>query len=397
MTELVEKSLYKLITYCEKEEYKGYDPYDVQNSFLPISKLPHFFLFAITQANKRSPLNFRPLLAIGKNYHTKAMGLFLSGYCNLFKITNDKRFFDKTNYFLNWLEHNSAKFCENICWGFDYDYASRKENIKKGFPTVVHHSYVLRALYEYWLLTGSKIIFEMIDKSKYFILNDVPINTYDEGICFGYHPRSVGCCYNASLHAAECLAIIDKINNKNDYFELIKKAVAYVVYRQKSTGVWYYSHGLNPEKENKQIDFHQGFILDCLRSINQLTGHKLASLINPALQAGLEFYYSKQFDEHGQSLFRYPKKYPTDIHNQAQGIITFSKFSDYDQRYKKMAESILIWTIQNMQDPKEYFHYQKYRYFTNKIPHIRWSQAWMFLAITEYLMMNKVNRNEKVA
>lgn len=389
MIEKIKTALDILIADCEKEEYKGYDPYDVQNSYHPISKLPHFFLFAITQANKRSPVNFRPLLNINKNYHAKAMGLFLWGYCNLFKITNDKRLFDKMNFFLNWLEHNTSKYCANICWGFDYDYASRKKNIQKGFPTVIHHSYVIHALYEYWLLTGNRKILEMIDKSKEFIINDLPINKYNEGICFGYHPGAVGCCYNASLHAAECLAIVDKINNKNDYFALIKKSVQYVVSRQKTSGAWFYSHGLNPEKEKKQIDFHQGFILDCLRNIDQLTGHKLTSIINPAIQAGIEFYYSKQFDELGQGLFRYPQKYPIDIHNQAQGIITFSKFAGYNLKYKKMSESILTWTIQNMQAPKGYFYYQKYRYFTNKISHIRWSQAWMFLAITEYLMMNK--------
>ena len=186
MTKLAEKSLSKLIDYCEKEGFKGYDPYDVQNSFLPISKLHHFLRFTLTQVNKRSPINLRPIFGIKKNYHTKAMGLFLAGYCNLYEIIKDERYLDKTDFFLNWLEHNISKFSENICWGYDYDYASRNGNVKKGLPTVIHHSYILQALYKYWRLTGEPKAHELINKSKNFILEDIPVNKYDDGICFGY-------------------------------------------------------------------------------------------------------------------------------------------------------------------------------------------------------------------
>lgn len=271
--------------------------------------------------------------------------------------------------------------------GFDYDYTSRKETVQKGLPTVIHHSYILQALYKYWILTESEKIYTLINQSKAFILKEIPVNRFDEGMCFGYHAGAEGCCYNASLHAAECLAIIDKVNNSSDSYDLIEKAVQYVISRQKPSGEWYYSHGKDPSKEKKQIDFHQGFILDCLQSIDTLTGTKMTSLVQPAIQKGLEFYYDKQFDRNGQGVFRHPKKYPVDIHNQAQGIITFSKFADYDSKFRKMAESIMTWTVENMQDPKGYFYYQKYRFITNKTPFIRWAQAWMFLAMTEYYLM----------
>lgn len=390
----LERSFAKLMDYCEKQGYKGYDPYDAQNSFLPIDKLPHTVQFVITQVNKKSPINFRSILGINRNFHSKAMGLFLAGYCNMLNITQDKQKYNKLDFFINWFERNSSKYSKNLCWGFDYNYASRKENINKGFPTIIHHSYIIQSLYKCWLLTGSEKIFKLINASKYFILNDIPVSNYSDGICFGYHPNSIGCCYNASLHAAECLAIVDKINNKDEYFVLIKKAVQYVLSKQKTSGEWYYSHGLIPEKEKKQIDFHQGFILDCLRSIDNLTGGRLNSIVNPAIETGLEFYYSKQFNEYGKGCFRYPKKYPTDIHNQAQGIITFSRFSDYDPKFKMKAASILSWTIQNMQDEKGYFYYQKYRFFRNNLSYIRWSQAWMFFAISEYLLMMEPNKND---
>jgi len=96
-----------------------------------------------------------------------------------------------------------------------------------------------------------------------------------------------------------------------------------------------------------------------------------------------------QVDKNGRCKFRLPQKYPIDIHNQAQGIITFSKLSDIDIKYEEMAYSIVKWTIQHMQDSTGYFYYQKYKSLTNRIPYIHWGQAWMFLALTDYLLMKQ--------
>jgi hypothetical protein len=54
----------------------------------------------------------------------------------------------------------------------------------------------------------------------------------------------------------------------------------------------------------------------------------------------------------------------------------------YDDRSLPMAERIADWAIENMQDETGYFYYQKTKLFTNKIPYIRWSQAWMFYALS---------------
>lgn len=51
------------------------------------------------------------------------------------------------------------------------------------------------------------------------------------------------------------------------------------------------------------------------------------------------------------------------------------------RRYLKIAK----WAINNMQDNKGYFYYQKTRWYTNKIPYMRWSQAWMFYALAQFL------------
>ena len=86
--ELVLESFIRLKQYVEKEEYKGWDPYDGLNSKvyqkLPFSnwKYPRWIWI---QLFKRNPFNLRELFQVPKDYNTKGIGLFLHGYCQLYK------------------------------------------------------------------------------------------------------------------------------------------------------------------------------------------------------------------------------------------------------------------------------------------------------------------------
>jgi len=39
-----------------------------------------------------------------------------------------------------------------------------------------------------------------------------------------------------------------------------------------------------------------------------------------------------------------------------------------------------------MRSPQGYFYSRRTRYFTNRIPYMRWAQAWVFHALTQYLL-----------
>ena len=47
-----------------------------------------------------------------------------------------------------------------------------------------------------------------------------------------------------------------------------------------------------------------------------------------------------------------------------------------------------------MQDAAGYFHYQIGRCLRNRIPYIRWSQAWMFRALAECLALRQQQKLE---
>jgi hypothetical protein len=46
---------------------------------------------------------------------------------------------------------------------------------------------------------------------------------------------------------------------------------------------------------------------------------------------------------------------------------------------------VLQWTATHMWDSRGFFYFQKLPYYTNRISYMRWSQAWMLLALSTYL------------
>jgi hypothetical protein len=51
----------------------------------------------------------------------------------------------------------------------------------------------------------------------------------------------------------------------------------------------------------------------------------------------------------------------------------------------EMASRAVKWAINNLQDRAGFFYFQRHRFYTIKIPYMRWAQAWMLYALSLYL------------
>lgn len=372
-------SLEKLRRYVEQENFKGYDPYDTLNSPVKFRILGKFAAVLALQFQKRNPLNIRPLLGIKKEHNPKALGLFLYGYCKLHKQFPEKDYSKQTNYLFNQLKNNYSQGFSGYCWGYNFDWASSGKYIKKYSPNIVVTAFIAKGIFEYYQVTKDEEALVILKSIGNFILKDLPITETKEGICFSYTTLGVDRCYNASLLAAMVLAQLFYFTKDEAHKNYAIKAVDYVVSKQHTDGHWNYSMD-EQGTERVQIDFHQGYVIDCITDVTHYTGAQNKKYTT-AINKGTDYYRNQQFFENGQAKWRLPKIYPVEIHNQSQGIITFSK-----TQHISFAETIVKWTIENMQDKKGFFYYRKLKSYTNKIPFMRWSQAWMFVALTELII-----------
>ncbi len=384
MEQQIQTSLVRLQQYIESSEFCGYDPYDTLNSRFDFKRFGKWGPAIAIQIQKRNPLNIRPLLGVNGGFNPKGMGLMLKAYSLLYQKTWSTAFLVKAHELFFWLHTHYSKGYAGKCWGYNFDWANPDGNLPAYTPSVVVTSFVVDGIFEYFKATGSIDAKNDICSAAEYIRKDIPVSEFPEGISFAYTHLSKGCCYNASLLAAEVLAKSDYISGKSVNRDMILKAMDMVLSKQKKSGAWWYSYNSVTGKERNQIDFHQGFVLVSLHNLNQLM-EKPISDVHAAITRGLEFYKQIQFYPDGRSLWRLPKKWPVDIHNQSQGIITFAKLKGFNPDYLAFAKTIAYWSIDQMQDKTGYFYFRKYPFYTNKISYMRWSQAWMLLALSELI------------
>ncbi|MEX2411014.1 MAG: prenyltransferase/squalene oxidase repeat-containing protein [Candidatus Paceibacterota bacterium] len=389
---MIEKSLIKLQDFCKKENYKGYSLYDSHNGLIPFEKYGTYISFISNQVVKRSPINIRPLIGVKKGINPKGYGLFLHSYSLLSKtdlLTSDI-IEERTNKFFNWLKDNPSEGYNGHCWGYNYFWPKKDGNhVPPYTPSVVVTGFIARAFLEYYNYSDNKEISTVLDSSVKFVLNDVHLYKGNEGYCFSYTSVKKDLTINANLLAAEVLAYSDFVRGENKYQEYIEKVIEFTYNTQNEDGSWYYSLDYETRKPKKQIDFHQGYVLESLQRLYHYSSIEMTEDAKRRIDKGLSYYYNNQFHPDGWAYWRLPSKWPVDIHNQSQGIITFSKFKDYNSEYLPFANKIAEWTIENMQGNKGNFYYQKWPLITNKVNYIRWNQAWMLLALITYLIQSE--------
>jgi hypothetical protein len=385
-----ETSFEKLRSYIEKENFKGYDPYDTLNSSIKFKYFGKLIPVLALQFQKRNPINIRPLLGVKKAHNPKALGLFLYSYCKLQKSFPEKEYSEQIDFLFNTLKSCDSKGYSGYCWGYNFDWASSGKYIKAFSPNIVVTAFIAKGIFEYYQLTKNPEALHILESISLFILKDLPKTETEEGICISYTTLGIDNCYNASLLAAVVLSQLYSITKNEDLKRLAIKAVDFVIAKQHADGHWNYSIDDNG-KERTQIDFHQGYVIDCIDDVMKY-GSIENEKYNEAIRNGTEYYFKNQFFESGQSKWRLPKIYPVEIHNQTQGIITFVKMSKLNPEYSKFSETIAKWTIEEMQDKKGFFYYRKLKTYTNKISFMRWSQAWMFVALTELVTSIKTEK-----
>ena len=380
------ESFKRLISYCEKENFKGWDPYDGLNSWViqkTILGKSRFFRLAWIQLFKRNPINFRQVFGVRKDYNPKGLGLFLIGYCNLYTKENKKEYLEKIRFLSDKLLQLQTKGYSGACWGYNFDWQARAFFQPKYTPTVVATSFISEALLLAYDITKKEEYLKAAISSCDFILKDLN-KSFDneEDYTLSYSPLDSTQVFNAGLLGAKLLCLVYQYTKDETLINEAKKIVSYVSKKQAKDGSWAY--GTLPF--HQWIDnFHTGYNLECIYTYQKIAGDKT---FQPIIDKGLKYYLNTFFTKEGLSKYYNNRVYPIDIHAPAQLIVTLAKLNKLVDN-QVLVDKVLNWTIKNMQSPQGYFYYQKKKTLTSKIPYIRWAQSWMFYAFSYYFLAIK--------
>ncbi len=382
MNSLVIESLNRLQKYCEAENFRGYDPYDGLNSrffqSIPFVSSSRFFRLAWIQFFKRSPVNLRRITGIKKEYNPKGLGLFLAGYCNLYKQEPREEYKNKIIFLSGEILGLKNEGYSGACWGYNFDWQARAFFQPKNTPTVVASTFIANALLDAYSITKNEQLLQTARSTCDFILKDLN-RTYDESgdFAFSYSPMDKSVVFNASLLGSRLLARVFSITKETALADEAKRSVNYCCKYQKEDGSW--SYGTLPF--HQWVDnFHTGYNLECVFEYMKFSGD---NSYKRNVDQGLDYYINTFFTEEGIPRYYNNSTYPIDIHAPAQLVITLARLGKLEE-HKVAADNVLTWTIRNMQAPGGFFYYQVNKYFSSRIPYIRWAQSWMFYALTTY-------------
>ena len=390
-------SFNRLRSYCEAEQYKGWDPYDGLNSrvfqALPMLKKSAVCRLVMIQGFKRCPVNLRRLALVPKEHNAKGVGLFLQGYCNLYKtVASD----EKLAQLFGTKEELKSKINEvadllvslrsngdyhGACWGYNFDWQARRLFLfPKYTPTVVATNFCATALFEAYEITGRQDLHDIALSAGEFVMRDLHRYECEDGFLFSYSPlKGNDTVYNASLLGSRLLSYCYRYSGNEEYRAAARKSVSACCAGQEADGSWVY--GLLPV-QNWKDSFHTGYNLDALIAYEELTGD---TIYHDNIEKGFKYYIENFFEADGTPKYYDDKTYPIDIHCPGQLLVTLARLHKYSS-HRELADKVLSWTIRNMQDRKGYFYYQLKPGLSSKIPYMRWSNAFMFCAMSYYIL-----------
>ena len=384
--------LRRLETWLEQEGYKGWDPHDGLNSpLLRTLALGNRYLGIVAvQLFKRFPVNLRAIFGVRKEFNPKGMALFLSAYLKKYKLTKDEEDLKKVKFFTSWLEQNRSQGYSGYCWGYNFDWPNRAFYARKGTPTVVNTSFIANAFLDAYELLGEERYLNIARSSCDFVIKDLNLFTENNALCFSYTPVDNSRIHNANMLGAALLARVYSVTKEPLLLEYSDRAVRFTIKRQNEDRSWYYGEAPN----QRWIDlFHTGYVLDALKDYERFTGNRD---YRDNLKKGLGFFLEYFFLEDGTPKYYHNRVYPIDIHCSTQAILTLLKLRELNEGNIYLAKKVVLWTIRNMRDRKGYFYYQRKRNYVNKIPYIRWSQAWMFFALMNLLSDLNGNKDKSI-
>jgi hypothetical protein len=379
--------LASLLDYLRGRNYEGHDLFDGLNSRLfratPLyrSKL---FRLALIQFCKRSPLNPRSLLLVPPGFNPKGGALFLMGQLNLQKHTGNEVHAKEASILFQRLRRAALERKKGLGWGYNFDWQARAFFVPQGTPNLVTSVYVGRALLAYHARFNDREALRLALGVTDFILAEMIKFENQRYVCYNYIPGNDAEVHNANLlgaaHLARTLEYLPEAKQA-DVREKILKSVRFSVSDIQENGSWPYgTHSFHRWVDN----FHTAFNIECLMDIRDAL--KTDEFL-PAVERVTVYYLSCLFTAEGIPKYFNTKLYPLDVHVLAEAIVLMKRLRgthiSFNPTRRAQIEQGLAGLLRPFQDKAGFFYHQQLSASRwNRIPYIRWGQAWMFYALS---------------
>jgi hypothetical protein len=358
----------------ERIDFTGFDPYDALRSpaLRTMSRTPLFRRLAI-QTVKHSPWNFRPLLGVTPDAHTKALALCASAYTRLAQLEQDEEWLRGAAELAERLLDRSVKCGAGLGWAYDFDVQTRWAFYRRGEPNAIATAFAVDALVDIGSLSDRADFLAAAEGGAEFACSSLLVESASDAY-FSYFDGSTVPIHNANVLVARAVL---RAAQAATQLQAVERAFGYTLQRQRPDGSWPYGEwtGL------RWVDgFHTAYVLDCLHSYCSVSP---SPSVKAALETGLDLYLRKLLDRDGAPRASVTSRFPLDVHAAASAITTLCRLRGEDERTLPAAERVFKWARNNLLRPDGRFGFQRHRWWYSDSPFVRWGDAHMLLALSE--------------
>jgi hypothetical protein len=372
----------ELFHHCHRRHWKGYDPYDALNSRV-LARLglldSHLTRLGFTQLLKRWPFNTRRVLGIPETENAKAIALFLMSSVKLARlgVPDVGPVISELAERLTALRAHGATYW---CWGYSFPWQTRTYLVPRGAPNLVCTTFAANALLDRYELDQDARSLEMAISAARYIRNELFWNDGHGAAGFAYpFPGSRVRVHNANFLGAALLCRVARYTGTSTFTDAALRVSRYSASRQRNDGSWPYAE----HASSRWVDnFHTGYSLCALRAVAHHSG---VADFETHLRRGFAFYRQRFFTSDGAAKYFHDRAYPIDAHSVAQSIITLLAFRDRSPDSDVLAKRVVQWATDHLWDRRGYFYYRVLRFYKNRLSYMRWTQAWMLLALSTML------------
>jgi len=315
---------------------------------------------------------------------------YAMGFAFLSQVLDEEQYYRRAVHFLEVLKETRCPGYDHYCWGYPFNWETRRGTMREGTPLITTVPYVYEAFREVYQIDRDQKWLEIMQSIAQHALkdyHDFEVSATASTCSYTPEPGEPGGVINASAYRAFLLTRAAEDFSENDYRKVADRNLNFVVRSQNPDGSWYYS----TDGERDFVDhFHTCFVLKALAKIEALTGNPECT---KAIERGVDYYVKNLFDDQGlpKPFSRRPRMtvYRRELYDYAEclnvAVLLEGRFAALDEILSRVIH------LSGWQKSDGSFRSRLLFLGWDNVPMHRWAQAQLFRSLCFLLHRHRQN------
>ena len=315
---------------------------------------------------------------------------YAMGFAFLSQALGEEQYYRRAVHFLEVLKETRCPGYEHYCWGYPFNWETRRGTIREGTPLITTVPYVYEAFRQVYQMDGESKWLEIMQSIAQHALkdyHDFEVSASASTCSYTPEPGEPGGVINASAYRAFLLTRAAEDFSENDYRKVADRNLNFVLQSQNPDGSWYYS----TDGERDFVDhFHTCFVLKALAKIEALTRNRECT---QAIERGVDYYVKNLFDGQGlpKPFSRRPRMtvYRRELYDYAEcinvAVLLEGRFAALDEILSRVVH------MSGWQKSDGSFRSRLLFLGWDNVPMHRWAQAQLFRSLCFLLYQHRQN------